>query len=423
MLEMSTDVAPPMAEVPMLEAEAVRKMRGLAAQGWGAKRIARELGLARNTVRRYLRGGEAAEVQVRLAARRLDGTAQAEAVALFDGPAEGNAVVVTQLLAEQGVQASVRTVQRAVEDRRREHQASTLASVRFETAPGRQMQIDFGQRRVWIGGNQVTVHFMVAVLSYSRRLFAKAFLSERQDAWLDGIAGAFRHFGGVPLEVLGDNARCLVVGRDREAQTVRFHPAYLAFCRDWDVQPRACQPYRARTKGKTEAGVKFVKRNAIAGRSFESFAQLEAHLAEWLAGADQRVHGTTRQRPADRFEREREALRPLPARPLPVHGRRLQRRVANDAFIDVDTVRYSVPHRLVSDRVEVLVTDEEVRIFHGSTLVALHARSFEPHAQVIDSSHLDGLWRTAERAMPAAGALKSLGRSLEDYAAIVGGAA
>jgi transposase len=412
-----------MAEVPMLEAEAVRKMRALATQGWGAKRIARELGLARNTVRRYLRGGEAAEVQVRLTARRLDGAARAEAVALFEGPAEGNAVVVAQLLAEQGVHASVRTIQRAVEDTRRQQQASALASVRFETAPGRQMQIDFGQRRVWIGGSQVTVHFMVAVLSYSRRLFAKAFLSERQDAWLEGIAAAFRHFGGVPLEVLGDNARCLVVGRDREAQTVRFHPAYLAFCRDWDVQPRACQPYRARTKGKTEAGVKFVKRNAIAGRSFESFAQLEAHLAEWLAGADQRVHGTTRERPADRFEREREALRPLPARPLPVHGRRLQRRVANDALIDVDTVRYSVPHRLVRDRVEVLVTDDEVRIFHGSGLVALHARSFEPHAQVIDASHLEGLWRTAERAMPAAGTLQSLGRSLEDYAAIIGGAA
>lgn len=89
----------------------------------------------------------------------------------------------------------------------------------------------------------------------------------------------------------------------------------------------------------------------------------------------------------------------------------------------MDTVRYSVPHRLVSDRVEVLVTDDEVHIFHGPTLVALHARSFEPHAQVIDSSHLDGLWRTTERAMPTVGALQSLGRSLEDYAAIIGGAA
>jgi transposase len=175
-------------------------------------------------------------------------------------------------------------------------------------------------------------------------MFVKAFLHERQGEWLDGIASAFRHFAGVPVEVLGDNSRCLVIGRNREAQTVTFHPAYLAFCRDWDVQPRACQPYRARTKGKTESGVKYVKRNGIAGRQFESFAHLEAHLAEWQLGADQRVLGTTHERPVERFER------PLPARPLPTHGRKLQRRVANDAFVDIDTVRYSVPHRLVRAR-------------------------------------------------------------------------
>ena len=101
---------------------------------------------------------------------------------------------------------------------------------------------------------------MVAVLSYSRRLFVKAFLRERQDEWREGLATAFRHFGGVSRTVLGDNARALVVGRDAATSTVRFHRAYLAFCRDWDVQPRACAPYRARTKGKTEAGVKYVKR-------------------------------------------------------------------------------------------------------------------------------------------------------------------
>jgi transposase len=237
-------VAPPSAEVPMVEAEVVWQMRELAGRGWGTKLIARELGLARNTVRRYLRGGPAAEAQERPAARRLDGVARSKAVSIFETAAEGNAVVVARILAEAGVEASVRTVQRAVADRRRELRVADLASVRFETAPGRQMQIDFGERRVWIGDRQVTVHFMVAVLSHSRRIFVKAFLHERQGHWLDGIASAFRHFGGVPLEVLGDNARCLVLGRDREAQTVTFHPAYLAFCRDWDVQPRACQPYR-----------------------------------------------------------------------------------------------------------------------------------------------------------------------------------
>src|SRR5512134_2304717 len=134
-------VAPPRAEVPMVEAEAVREMRELAGRGWGAKRIARELGLARNTVRRYLRGGAAAEVQQRPAARRLDAVARSEAVSIFESAAEGNAVVVAQLLAERGIDASVRTVQRAVAERRRELRAADLASVRFETAPGRQMQI------------------------------------------------------------------------------------------------------------------------------------------------------------------------------------------------------------------------------------------------------------------------------------------
>lgn len=417
-------VAPPTMEVPMVEAEAVRQMRELAARGWGAKKIARELGLARNTVRRYLRGA-AAGVQRHPAQHRLDAEHRTLAAELFEREAEGNAVVVAQLLAERGVEASVRTVQRAVAGRRRELLAADVATIRFETAPGRQMQIDFGERKVWIAGAQVTVHFMAAVLSYSRRIFVKAFLHERQGEWLDGIASAFRHFGGVPLEVLGDNTRCLVLDRDREAQTVTFTPAYVAFCRDWDVQPRACQPYRARTKGKTESGVKYVKRNAIAGRRFDSFEHLRAHLAEWQLRADHRVHGTTHEVPMARFEREeRHALRPLPARPLPTHGRRLQRRVANDAFVDIDTVRYSVPHRLVRDHVEALVTDFEVRVFHGRDLVAVHARSFEPHARVVDPAHLEGLWRKpAENVVTLAQPLAALGRTLEDYAAVIGGAA
>jgi transposase len=418
-------VAPPIAEVPMVEAEAVRQMRELAARGWGAKRIAAELGVARNTVRRYLRGG-AVSLQHRPFRRSLDEAARAEAVAMFDGIAEGNAVVVAELLAARGIQASVRTVQRAVIEHRRDQRAADVATVRFETAPGRQMQIDFGERRVWVAGEQVTVHFLAAVLSYSRRIFVKAFLHERQGEWLDGIASAFRHFGGVPAEVLGDNSRCLVIGRNREAQTVTFHPAYLAFCRDWEVQPRACQPYRARTKGKTESGVKYVKRNGIAGRQFESFAHLEAHLGEWQLGADQRVHGTTHERPVERFEREeRAALRPLPVRPLPTHGRRLQRRVANDALVDIDTVRYSVPHRLVRDHVEALVTPTEVRVFHGQDLVAVHARSFEPHAHVVDPAHFEGLWKRTpvENIVPISQPLTGLGRSLDDYAAAIGGAA
>lgn len=268
----------------MVEPELVRQIRLLHEAGWGAKRIAREVGVARNTVRRYLRSPRA-EVQVRPARRALDAESCAQAQELSAGAAGGNAVVVQQMLEQGGVEASVRTVQRAVAEKRREARVGALATVRFETAPGEQMQIDFGKKWVDIAGEPTRVFFLVAVLSHSRRLFVKPFLNQRSDDWREGIASAFRHFGGVSRTLLGDNAKALVIGRDRETGTVTFHPAYVAFCRDWGVQARACGPYRARTKGKTESGVKCVKRNGLAGRAFESFAALEQHLVEWLTNA------------------------------------------------------------------------------------------------------------------------------------------
>ena len=414
----------PTAEVPVIEGELVTAMRTLAGRGVGSKAIARELGVARNTVRRYLRQPIEVGVQHRPRARRLTEPACDEARRLYDGAAGGNAVVVQRLLAEGGTTVSVRTVERAVVDLRRARRVAQVATVRLESPPGDQLQVDFGQKRVRIGGEWVRVFVLVAVLSYSRRLFVKAFLSERQDDWREGIAAAFRHFGGVPRTLLGDNARALVLGRERASGTVVFHPGYLAFCRDWDVQPRTCAPYRARTKGKTEAGVKYTKRNGLADLAFESFGALETHLATWMTLADQREHGTTHEAPLVRFERdERQALRPLPGRALPRREQRQRRRVAHDAFVDLDTIRYSVPYRLVRDHVEVAVEDDTVRIYHGATLVATHARSREPFARIVDPTHFAGLWRPAAAVPEVAPSLAALGRDLADYAALIEGGA
>ena len=231
---------------------------------------------------------------------------------------------------------------------------------------------------------------------------------------------SFRRFGGVTRTLLVDNTRCLVTRRDVDTMSLILHPGLVQLCKDFGCEVRACAPYRARTKGKVENGVKYVKRNALAGREFPSFAALEEHLSSWMARVDERVHGTTNEVPSVRFERERLLLRPLPSSSVRVRERRCIRRVANDAFVEMDTVRYSVPHGLVRARVEVAVGEERVRIYDDGKLVADHARCSEPRAIVIDNAHHAGLWRPSATTS-ATTLLTDMGRSLADYEAALGG--
>ncbi len=314
----------------MLEPDIVNAIRRLKALGHGTRSIGKLLELDRKTVRRWL-DGPVERKQVREGARRLKGPDEALARELFEGVAEGNAVVVVDELRTRGVEVSARTVQRVVAPARQALAAATVATLRFESGPGEQMQVDFGQKRVVIDGVPVLVHLMAAVLGYSRRLFVKAFLVERSEDWRDGILSAWRHFGGVTRVLLVDNSRCLVLQHDVEKRHVTFHPGLVALARDCGAQLRACAPYRARTKGKVESGVQYVKRNALAGRSFASFAELEQHLSSWMERVDGRVHGTTNEVPRERFRTEAAALLPLPSSSLRVRGER--RRITRPAVI------------------------------------------------------------------------------------------
>src|SRR3954467_12106334 len=173
-------------------------MLGPRALGGGTRRIAAELGCDRETVRRYLAAGGWAPYRApaRPGVLAGHGAGLAERFRRHRGNAD---VVRQELAAELGITVSLRTVERAVAHLRRELAAEALATVRFETPPGRQLQIDFGQRRIAIEGEDPgRVYLFVATLGYSRRVYARAFRHERQSAWLEGIEGAFRHFGGLP---------------------------------------------------------------------------------------------------------------------------------------------------------------------------------------------------------------------------------
>ncbi|WP_165229409.1 IS21 family transposase [Aquisphaera insulae] len=413
----------------MLSPGVVDRIRELAGQGVGSKSIARTLRISRNTVRRYLAGATAGS-QRRPASRRLDDAALAEVHRLYRTVAEGNAVVIQQELAAAGIGVDLRAIQRAVAPLRRDDRAAALATVRFETDPGHQIQIDFGEKMIIIAGELTRVYFMTAVLGYSRRIYCRASLAQRQDDWLEGLEGAFAHFGGLVEQVLCDNASPLVTHHDRDTGEVAWNPGFESFCRDRGLTPRACRPRRARTKGKIERGVGYVKHNALAGRAFDSLADLQRHLSRWaLEVADERVHGTTDERPRERFERdERAALRPLPPRPLAVRTRRLKRRVSADCFVDIDTVRYSVPHRHVREQVDVVITADAVEVHLRGRLIASHRRRDEPRSWVRDPAHFEGLYRPATTppsgppSAPAGPTMAgSIQRPLAAYAEVVEG--
>lgn len=405
----------------MLLPDEVTAMVRLHELGVGTKRIARELGCSRTTVRRYLEAGGWVTYRKPERGRRLDGL-ESWLDERFRQH-RGNADVVRQDLArEHGIAVSLRTVERAVAPLRQALRAETRATVRFETPPGRQLQIDFGETRVTIDGDRVRVFLFVATLGYSRRCFAHAFRHERQSAWFAGMEAAFRHFGGVSQEVLLDNARALVDHHDAATREVRFNERLHAFARYWGFRPRACAPYRARTKGKDERGVGYAKHNAVAGHVFASWSAFEAHLAWWMREiADKRVHGTTGEAPIARFEREEaQALQPVDGRAPFGQLRELVRRVQSDCAIEIDTDSYSVPWRLIGENVQVVVTDGRVRIFHAGREVASHVEGIGRRQRIIDPAHLAGIAGFA-RPIVAAPAPCSLLRPLAEYERLLGG--
>jgi len=409
----------------------VAEMSRLKACGWGAKRIARQLGCSHHTVKGYLAAGGVKLFQAPARARMLDGH-EAWLRERFLRH-RGNADVVRQDLAtEKGLFVSRRTMQRAVQPFRQALKAEALATTRFETPPGRQLQIDFGERLVEIGGVRIKAFVFVATLGHSRRCHVRAFRNETQESWFARLESAFTAFGGVPEEVLMDNPRALVVRHDAVSRTVQFNGNLQAFAKHWGFAPRACAPYRARTKGKTESGVGCVKKNAIAGHFFASWEAFEAHLARWEREvANERVHGTTGEAPITRFERdEAHRLKPLGGRPLFGSLRELTRVVGNDCAVEVDTNNYSVPWRLIGERVAVSVAAGQVCIRHGLREVAVHRQSDGRRQRIVDRAHLEGVagrdGPVCQRVLagpssPHPSPPVSLLRPLAEYEALIGG--
>lgn len=354
-------------------AEAIRQMRS---RGMAKKAIARELGLDIKTVRKWSEAQWAPQKR----RERAVSLAPREELIRKRFPELGyNAVVMHRELCEAGYEGSYVTVQRFVRALRAAAQPEQ-ATARFETAPAAQAQVDWGLIGVWIGELKIKVHLFVMVLGYSRRIFVRAYEHEKLGNLLDGHEAGFAHFGGRTETILYDNPRTIVTSKDEARGQVEWNRRFKDRMDFYGVDIRLCRYYRAQTKGKVESGVKYVKRNALAGRRFESFEALNVWLDRWARTiADERIHGTTHERPCERFERdERVKMIPTETRPPSRECGSVHRRVSSDGFVEVETNRYPVPYEWCRGQAEVQLGESELRIvYEGESVV--YDRASEKH--------------------------------------------
>ena len=277
-----------------------------------------------------------------------------------------------ELCSQRGFAGCYETVKLAVRPLRAEAAVAALTQRRFETAPGEQAQCDWGQISVPLGGVRIKLHVFVMTLGYSRRGFAQGFERERMPDLLAAHEAAFAHFGGRCEQLLYDRMRTVVLGTAQGRP--RLNATFAAFAAHWGFTPRLCQPYRAQTKGKVESGVKYVKRNFVPGRSFGDLDDFNAQLGAWQAEvADLRVHGTTHQRPIDRFPDEARCLVPTAGQPSFLAAMVRDRVVAEDWLVSIDANRYSVPFGLIGKTVQVVREGGNWVIRHRGAVVAEHA--------------------------------------------------
>ena len=273
-----------------------------------------------------------------------------------------NAEVIRQLLQERGYTGCITLVRRYIQPKR--SLRASKQTVRYETAPGEQLQHDWGQLRTEIAGRLCTVNFAVNVLGYSRHFHVWAGPSQDAEHTYESLVQAFRYFGGVPDNVLVDNQKAAVLRHNTQGRVI-FNAGFLELANHYGFTARACRPQRPRTKGKTERMVGCVKHHFFQRyRSFDSYAHLNQLLELWLdTHASQRILRQFQQSPAQRFEQERPQLKPRPALDFDTRYYDI-RQVGWDAYIDVRGNRYSVPAEYCGRQVAIRISlDGELTVY------------------------------------------------------------
>jgi transposase len=368
----------------------VREMLRRLRAGDTDRRIARELGVSRRTVKKYRERAEEAgwlsqeqlvppevlEEALRQVEERFSPVSGVEPWRELVEAKRADGVEIQALLGllrERGYAGSYSSLRRFVS---RLEKKQPEVYIRVETAPGEEVQVDFGYagffydpqshrvRKAWV---------FVMTLSFSRHQYAEIVFDQKVETWVELHVRGFEWFGGSVKRVVLDNLKSGIVKaviHDQEAQR-----SYRELAEHYGFLISPCRPYAPHHKGKVESGVRYVKRNALAGREFKDIHEANAHLLRWIQQtAGTRVHGTTQEPPLARFEREQEELQPLPVGRYEVVVWK-KATLHPDCHVVFDYSYYSAPHRLVGEKLWLRATPRRVEVYYRYERLATHVRA------------------------------------------------
>jgi transposase len=414
-------------------------IRTLREQGWSVRRIAKTLGVHRDTVARHLRPTKLGQAptgsdELKLG-QALTGSGDAKLGQALTGSQpppghESGTSASAPTEASQRPQSSLcesfrslieakldqgLTAQRIFQDLVSEHgftgkyhsvrrfarrlqPQQELPFRRLECGPGEEVQVDFGRGAFIRDGDRPRrrPHVFRIVLSYSRKAYSEVVSRQTTEAFLRCLENAFWHFGGVPQRLVLDNLRAAVSKADWFDP--ELNPKMAAFGRHYGIAVLPAKPYTPRHKGKVERGIDYVQENALKGRTFTSLDEQNRFLLDWEQNvADTRIHGTTRQQVGARFATERSSLRPLPLERFPCFEE-ARRTVHRDGHVEIGRAYYSVPPEYLARQVWVRWDSRLVRIFNDKwEQIAIHTRHeagrFSTDAQHIASRKISGIER------------------------------
>jgi len=343
-------------------------------QGLSPTAIARRLGIDRKTVRKYIaRGLE--PPSYRKVPRRPRGT-DAFMAYLRERLAAYPALTAVRLLRElreRGFVGGYSAVKRAVQEIRPDQ--PQRFEVRFETPPGEQAQVDLARFEVAFTdepGVSRVVWLFSMVLGFSRLIWGEFVVHQDLQSVLRCHVAALTAIGGAPREILYDRMKTAVIGEDADGLVI-YNRGLVDLARHFGFHPKACRPYRAKTKGKVERPFRYIREDFFLARVFRNLDDLNAQLRQWLDSvANVRVHATTRRVVSEAFAEERPALRPLP--PAPYRSvLKLERRLSHEGMVSVGGNLYSVPDTARRRVLDVHCFVDEIRILEDGAMIASHA--------------------------------------------------